>query len=113
MVEVGSPWECAWNGKLVLLVVMVILSGSSKQCSAQSSNDAAAYLIGVENDVMRVAAQATANFNNTCGTFLYNHTRIRIFLPEKSPKTKQTPHVQLQALELVWTFLRPWFIDFL
>lgn len=65
MVEGDSPWEHRLTVKLVLLVVMVLVAGSS--CLAQSLNDATAFLDNVENEVMRIAAKATENFNNTCG----------------------------------------------
>lgn len=62
----------ASNSKVVLLVLVVLVAGSSKQyCSAQSLDDAVAYLDNVEQEVMRVAALATENFINTCGTFLF------------------------------------------
>ena len=78
--QAGSPWGCRLNTKIVLLVVVVLVASSSKQyCLAQSLNDAAAYLDNVEQEVIRVAAKATENFNNTCGTFLpHLNSRNRI-----------------------------------
>lgn len=53
---------------LQLVLVLLVAECSDHVCLAQSLNDAKAYLDNVENEVMRVAAQATENFVNTCGT---------------------------------------------
>lgn len=54
---------------LTLLLIIAVTTLIPQVCvTAQSYNDAVAYLNMVEQEVMTVAAQATQNFAATCGT---------------------------------------------
>jgi hypothetical protein len=70
---------------IVALILSLIISTTTlipQVCvTAQSYNDAVAYLDLVEEEVMTVAAKATQNFVATCGTliphrFIVRHTNI-------------------------------------
>lgn len=56
-----------------MLLLLQLLAGALQPSqytwcvAAQNTSEAAIYLNSVEQDVMRLAAQATQNFINTCG----------------------------------------------
>lgn len=67
---------------LILSLIICTATLIPQVCvTAQSYNDAVAYLNTVEEEVMTVAAKATQNFVATCGTliphrFFLRHTHI-------------------------------------
>lgn len=68
------------NRFLAMVAALLVISEASHVCSAQSLNEAKAYLDNVESEVMRLAAKASENFANTCGTL------------NSSPRLSNLPH---------------------
>lgn len=66
---------------IVTLILSLIISTTTlipQVCvTAQSYNDAVAYLNMVEQEVMTVAAKATQNFAATCGTLIPHRFVVR------------------------------------
>ena len=66
---------------IVALILSLIISTTTlipQVCvTAQSYNDAVAYLNTVEEEVMTVAAKATQNFVATCGTLIPHRFIVR------------------------------------